>query len=462
MSGNNDPQAPWEANACEDKLLERCAQLTSRARDFGAEQAEAIAVHSQTIAVRFEKGDLKLTQVDEGSSVGLRVVKDQRLGFASTNQQDDQRTASDALSLAAMSLPDEANALPEPRPLPPRLELVNSELAALNVEEAVDLASSMVADVLAIDPRLSLDQASLDVRKTTVAVVSSTGIEASESDADVSTVLFGMAIDGDDVGGFDYWGDHVRTLAALPAMTAEMIERFSSAALGNLAAGAAESYRGPVLFAPSAFEDIFIAPLISAASAIAVQRGRSALAGKVGERVAMPSLSVIDDPTDLDLGGACCFDREGQPTSPFPIVQDGVLQGLLHNGYSARVEGCLSTGHGRGGARSVPGLGPHGIVVAPGTGGDPQAMIATLGRGLLVQRFSGSVDPASGDFSGVAKSARWVEGGVVVRPVRETLISGNAFELLEKICALSSRAESLMGSGKAPWALIDDLSVTAG
>ena len=102
------------------------------------------------------------------------------------------------------------------------------------------------------------------------------------------------------------------------------------------------------------------------------------------------------------------------------------------------------------------------MVVAPGTGGDPQAMLAGLGRGLLVQRFSGSVDPASGDFSGVAKSARWVEGGVVVRPVRETLISGNAFDLLEKICALSSQAESLMGSGKAPWALVDELSVTAG
>ncbi len=462
MSTPLAPSAPWEPAASEELLLKRCAQLTQQARDFGAEQAEAIAVHSQTIAVRFEKGDLKLTQVDEGSSVGLRVVRDRRLGFASTNQQDDQRTISDALSLAAMSLPDEANGLPEPRALPPRLDLVNPELAALPVEDAVERARALVADTLAIDPRLSLDQASLDVRRTTVAVVSSTGIEAAESDADVSTVVFGMAVDGDDVGGFDYWGDHVRSLAALPAMTAEMIERFSSAALGNLGAGAAESYRGPVLFAPSAFEDIFIAPLISAASAIAVQRGRSALAGKVGDRVAKPSLTVIDDPRDLDLGGACCFDREGQPTSAFPIVEQGVLQGLLHNGYSARVEGCLSTGHGRGGARSVPGLGPHGVVVAPGTGGDPQAMLAALGRGLLVQRFSGSVDPASGDFSGVAKSARWVEGGEVVRPVRETLISGNAFDLLAKICALSSHTESLMGSGKAPWALIDDLSVTAG
>jgi PmbA protein len=412
--------------------------------------------------VRFEKGDLKLTQVDDGSSFGLRVVRDRRLGFASTNQQDNQRTASDALSLAAMSLPDEANVLPEPQALPSRPSLVNQELTQFGIEQAVDQARSMVTDVLAVNPRISLDQASLDVRKTSVAVASSTGIEASESDADISASVFGMAVDGDDVGGFDYWGDHVRSLSQLPLMISDLVERFSSAALGNLGAGASESYRGPVLFAPSAFDDIFIAPLVSAASAIAVQRGRSALAGKVGSQVAAPMLSVTDDPTDLSLGGACCFDREGQPTQIFPLIEQGVLQGLLHNGYSAQVEGCRSTGHSRGGARSVPGLGPHGIVVAPGTGGDRTQMLAALHKGLLVQRFSGSVDPASGDFSGVAKSARWVEGGKVVRPVRETLISGNAFDLLGHIKALSSHVESLMGSGKAPWALVDGLSVTAG
>lgn len=462
MTTHDSPPLRRQAGACEERLLAQCSRLADQARDFGADQAEAFAVHSQTIAVRFEKGDLKLTQVDEGSSVGLRVVRDQRLGFASTNQGDDQRTASDALSLAAMSLPDEANVLPEPRALPEGPQLVSPELADLDVEQAVQLAQSMVADVLAVDPRLSLDQASLDVRRTSVAVASTTGVEASESDAEVSAVVFGMAIDGDDVGGFDYWGDQVRALDRLPLMTAELVERFSSAALGNLGAGASESYRGPVLFAPSAFDDIFISPLISAAGAIAVQRGRSALAGKVGSQIAAPLLTVTDDPTDLSLAGACRFDREGQPTGRFSIVEQGVLRALLHNGYSARVEGCLSTGHGRGGARSVPGLGPHGIVVAPGSGGDRQAMLAALDRGLLVQRFSGSVDPASGDFSGVAKSARWVEGGVVVRSVRETLISGNAFELLGRIAALSSHAEPLMGTGKAPWALVDDVSVTAG
>ena len=236
----------------------------------------------------------------------------------------------------------------------------------------------------------------------------------------------------------------------------------AAAALGNLGAGAAESYRGPVLFSPAAFQDVFLSPLVSASSAIAVQRGRSALADKVGEAVAHPSITIVDDPADERLGGACSFDREGVPATRFPLVEAGVLKGYLYNGYAAQVDGVSSTGHAAGGARAVPALGPHALNVAGGEGGDPAALLAALDKGLVVQRFSGTVDPASGDFSGVAKSARWVEGGEQVRSVRETLFSGNAFELLRKVLALSTSQEVVMGGCRSPWALIDDISVVAG
>lgn len=207
---------------------------------------------------------------------------------------------------------------------------------------------------------------------------------------------------------------------------------------------------------------MFVAPLVRAASAIAVQRGRSALAGKLGEAVAAPLLSVADDPHDRALAGACGFDREGWPTAPFDLVREGVLLGWLYNGYAAAVEGVASTGHATGGARSVPSLGTHALKVAPGAGGGREDLLRALDRGIYVQRFSGSIDPASGDFSGVAKSARWVADGAIARPVRETLLSGNAFELLRGILALSSATERVDGGAVLPWALVDGVSVTAG
>lgn len=461
-----ETQAPQRTpKQVEADLLSRCQRAVDRALAAGAHEAEAFATASRSIAVRYEKGDLQLAQVDEGSSLGLRVFKDCRLGFASSNQAGDDaldRTVTDALALAGFSPPDDANVLPAPRPHVRLPNLVEPALAALSVESAVERARALADAALGADARISLDQASTQVSSSSVALLSSKGVRAAESDASLSQMLFGMAIDGDDVGGFDYQGENVRRLDQAGASAAWVLERFIEATLGNLGAGAAETYRGPVLFAPAAFGDVFIDPLVSACSAIAVQRGRSALAGKLGQLVATPELHVHDDPTDLELAGAASFDREGQPCSRFALVREGLLAGFLHNAYSARMEGLVSTGHAVGGARSVPGLGAHAVVVAPGQGGDRQAMLASLGRGLLVQRFSGTVDPASGDFSGVAKSARWVEQGKLVRPVRETLISGNAFALLRQVLALSTERERLMGAARLPWALVDGVSVTAG
>lgn len=454
----------FDTQAAETLASERASELVDRALAAGAEEAEAVATQGDSIEVGFESGDLKLTTVDQGASIGLRVFRERRMGFASTNQGD---TASldelvrDAVSLAGFSPPDDANVLPVPG-AGERRPLVHPSLAALTIEEVVEHARELLDLVSDVDPRLRTEKASLSLSRGATAVRSSAGADASESDAALSLSLFGMAIDGDDVGGFDYWGDLVRDRADLAAVRGAAVERYASAALGNLGAGAAESYHGPVLFSPAAFQAVFLSPLLSAAGAVAVQRGRSALAGKVGEAVAHPSITVVDDPTDRRLGGAASYDREGVPARRFPVVEAGVLAGYLYNGYAARVDGVESTGHAVGGPRSVPGLAPHAVGVAGGEGGDADALRRALGKGLVVQRFSGTVDPASGDFSGVAKSARWVEGGVEARPVRETLFSGNAFDLLRKVLALSSEPEVVMGGCRAPWALIDDVSVVAG
>lgn len=453
------------SNELEQQLRENAAALVARAQAAGATQSEVYARVDESIAVTFEKGDLKLTQVDASAAFGLRVVVDHKLGFASTNQRDDDslnQVAADAVALARLSPADKHNVLPDPGGDHAQLDLSSGGAGDLSIEESVEAGRELVASCLDIDARLSLDKASFGTGHAQLAIVTSSGIDVSRTVSGAQLSVFGMAIDGDDVGGFDYWGTHLRSKSELAGAIAETSQRFASSCIGNLGAGAAESYRGVVLFAPDAFLDIFVGPLASGASAIAVQRGRSALAGKVGESIAGPGFTVHDDPGDLSLAGARPFDREGQPARPFGLVDGGVLGGYFHNAYSAHVDGVTTTGHASGGARAVPGLGPHAISVSAGDAGDQGAMLATLGKGLLVQRFSGTVDPASGDFSGVAKSARWVEGGQVVRSVQETLISGNLFELLRGSIDLGSEAEVVMGAARAPWALVDGISVTAG
>lgn len=457
-------QEAFDAEAAEEELLAKCDRLVERARSLGADEAEACAAEFRSITVRFEKGDLKLAQVDRGTTIGLRVFRGGRLGFASTNQTGEaalEGCAADAIALSKLAPADPFNVL-LPGEKSASLALFDPEVAGLSIERAVDLGREFVERSRAGDARISIDSAGADASAAARAVATSRGIRASESDASVSLNVFGMAIDGEDVGGFHYTGDSVRRLAKLDEAGRVCADEFSKVALGNLGARPAQSYEGPVLFAPDAFLEVFVAPLVSAASAIAVQRGRSPLAGRLGQRVAAAVLDVHDDPLDRELAGAGAFDREGQRCARYAIVERGVLRGFLYNTYAAAVEKRASTGHAAGTPRGVPGLGPHALAVAPGHGGSRADLERALGRGLYVQRFSGTIDPASGDFSGVAKSSRWIEKGAVAGPVRETLIAGNVFALLPKIAALSSVSERSSGEARAPYALVDGVTVTAG
>ncbi len=352
----------FDPAAAERALAGRCAALVGAARARGADEAEVFGSQTRTIAVRFEKGDLKLAQVDEGSSLGLRIFREQRLGFTSTNQAETsalERCADEALALARFAPPDAHNRLPAPRPIAKLAPLVDPALAELSVEEVVELGRCFVERAQALDTRLSIDAASVELVRTTQAVATSASLQVAESDCLFSCSIGALAVDGSDVGGMHYEGELVRRRDELDAALERVARTTGECALGNLAAQRGESYQGAVLFAPDAFFDIFIAPLVSAASAIAVQRGRSPLAGKLGAQLASECLSIVDDPQDLTLAGCCSFDREGQPAQSYTLLARGVLQGYLYNGYAAAVEGRASTGHASGGARGVPGLGAH-------------------------------------------------------------------------------------------------------
>ncbi|MBL6754780.1 MAG: TldD/PmbA family protein [Planctomycetes bacterium] len=451
------------------ELERRAALLLDAARAAGATQAEVCARSGRSLSAKVEKGDLGQVQSDEGSTCGLRVLLDGRLGFASTNQASDQALqtlANEAVAIARLSPPDPANVLPSPTAVEEAALMgprVDPALAAIGVQEVVEGAQGLADAALSHDGRLSVDHASFSAVSGGTLVMSTEGVHQYDDDAALSLSLMALAVDGDETGGFDYRGVAIRDHADLDRERARVAREVAESCIGNLGARAGRSYQGPVLFAPGALQSAILQPLLGSASAIAVQRGRSALAGKLGQSVA-PGLSIVDDPSDRGSMGARAFDREGLAAARFQLLEAGTLKGFIHNAYSAAVDGCRSTGHAQGGARGVPGLGFHALVIGPEDGegaGDRQALLSALGTGLYIQRFSGSVDAASGDFSGTAKSARWVEGGEIQHAVQEVMISGNAFELLARGLTVSDELERLGGSSRICWGLGDGITVTA-
>jgi PmbA protein len=188
-------------------MIDRAAaELLDRALAAKAEHAEVYATHGETIAVQFEKNDLKLTQVDEMSSFGLRVICGHKVGFASTNQSDSAalaETARAAVELARLSVADEHNVLPAPQPIAPPLPLASPEIAALGIDEAVLRGRDFLAQLLAVDRRVSIDKADFTLSRGRRVVRTTTGIDADENAAALGVGVFGMARDRDDVGVFD-------------------------------------------------------------------------------------------------------------------------------------------------------------------------------------------------------------------------------------------------------------------
>jgi len=172
----------------------------------------------------------------------------------------------------------------------------------------------------------------------------------------------------------------------------------------------------------------------------AVLRGRSPFAGRVGEQVAAPAVTLFDDPTDPRAPSASDVDDEGLACRPVPLITEGRLEGYLHNAYTARASGTRSTGSAqRGSHRGVPGVGPHAVKVAPGTA-SAEDVLAGVGEGLLVRELSGlhsGVNPVSGDLS-VGAEGVMIRGGSLAEPVREITIGSTIQRMLSEVVAVGS------------------------
>lgn len=448
------------------ELLERARIGVEAALRAGADQAEVYASASRQVKVGFAKNDLDTISTARETTLGVRVFIDGRLGFATTNRPEDlAQTAAEAVGLARCSPPDPHNGLPAPQPVPATGHLADPALVALGPQDLARLGSELLAMVRGLrDPRLPDGQVTVDTMDLSLhdearAVASSTGVAQAHRGALASGSVFGMALLDGQPGSFSYDGDAVRHPDQLhPALDAAF-RRFARHCLGALGAGRGESFRGPILVPAEVVSDLLVGNLVEALSADAVRQGTSPFAGRLGERIAVPGFTLVEGGAGLPGQPLCPFDREGLPRQRVALVQDGVLAGFLYDAYEARHAGTRSTGHAGGGASSLPSVSAACLSLAPGDAAVDA--LRQMDRGVIVTRFSGTVDATSGDFSGVVKGGFLVEHGEA-RPIQETTLAGNLWKALHQISAMSAETSLFFGTQRYPALRIEDISVTAG
>ncbi len=169
------------------------------------------------------------------------------------------------------------------------------------------------------------------------------------------------------------------------------------------------------------------------------RKGSSAFAGRMGQRVAAPGVTVLDDGTIPDRRGSLNIDDEGNPTQRNVLIEDGILKGYLQDSLNARLMGAASTGNAR--RESYAAVPMPRMTNTFMLGGDrsPEEIVASLDRGLYATNFGGGqVDITSGKFVFSASEAYWVEGGKIQYPVKGATIIGNGPDALTRVSMIGN------------------------
>jgi len=395
----------------------------------------------------------------------LRVLVGRSLGFVTANATDRGRLVQlsrEAVAQARATPEDPYNDLPPHHPVTPVDGLYDEATAGAGVEETTRAAAEMLERIRSADRRVRVDSGSVRVSTSITALTSTTGVNLSQRETAATGYVFGMAVDGDDVASFDYDGDAVRRFDELENRLALTADRFVGKCLGGLGASKGRSFKGDVVLSPEAVGEFLVPNLVAAISADSIRKRKSRLVGKVGHEIASRSLTLVEDGTLRGGIASSGFDREGMPLERRVLMDRGVLTTYLYNHHEALAAGAgtRSTGNATGSASSLPAIGTAYLELLPG-----DVAMADITSGaqpvVWVGRFSGSSNAVTGEFSGVVKNGFLLENGRR-RPIRETLIAGDLFDVLARVLAVSVERRWIEGDRLLPAVRIGGVSVTAG
>jgi PmbA protein len=427
------------------------------------EQVEAFAEEQRQTEVSALRGEVEGMTFAESRGVGVRVIRDERLGYAWAADPtiDEVRAAvARARDNAALAEPDAANVLPDAAAVDPMPELYRAESANISVDDKVDRALELERYTVSRDPRVTkVDLAQVGDQVSRVTVASTAGIDLSYERTDAWVVAVTLAVEGDETqSGFSFAISRGLDQLAWEAIADEAVDR----AVQMLGATKPETSKVPIVLDPFAASS-FLGVLAAALNADNVLKGRSLFADLVGEDVGSSAFTLIDDGRRADGPGTCPFDGEGVASGRTELFDAGTLRGFLHSTYTARRagNGQRSTGNAkRGGYKSAPGVGTSNFFVEAGDRGLDQLLIDATG-GVLIMDVSGvhsGANPISGEFSVGATGRRIGEGGALGEPLREMTVASTLPEMLQGIRSVGSDLRFFSSVG-TPSILIGEMTL---
>lgn len=438
-------------------MIDRAKKLVDLALKLGARDAEVYASSGKVISVETVRGDLGYGEESISEGLGVRVIASGAEGYSSSNDPARFEDAVKAAIDCARARPADPDlkGLPEPKPYRKVRGIFDERVPEIKLDQCMDIAAGMI-EAAKEDRCASVTFGKFQTVVSDTVIVNSRGVSVEDRETVVMGYTDVIIKEGDRVStAFDYEISH-----SLDVDIQAVGRKAAQLARNSLLSEPAYEQTCDVLLGPHAFGDILESTLVPSISAENVQKGRSGLAGKIGQLIAADGLTIIDDGL-LEGGlGTAKSDDEGVPSRCVTVVDGGVLKTFLYDTYTAGKENRESTGNAvRGSYSSLPQVGPRNIRFEY-----PRSdVVKETDRGIYVNSIIGAhtANPISGDFSVECRNAFVVENGAMTQPIKSMMISGNIFDLLKKVDAMG-RDDKQVGPIISPTVRVKDIRVTPG
>jgi TldD protein len=436
------------ANLGEQDLERVFGQILTHRVDY----ADLYFQYSRHESWSLEEGQVKSGSYNVEQGVGVRAVSGEKTGFAYSDEillpaLADAAQAARAIARSGATA-STAVAWRPARPL--ALYAPLDPLASLEDAAKVKLLEDVEAEARRADPRITQVMASLSGVQEVVLVARSDGVLAADVRPLVRLNVTVIAeANGRRETGSHGGGGRLSYRHFLDQGLARVYARAAvHQALVNLDADEAPAGPMKVVLGPG-WPGILLHEAIGhGLEGDFNRKGTSAFSGRVGERVAAPGVTVVDDGTLADRRGSLNVDDEGTPTQKTVLIEDGILKGYMQDTLNARLMGVAPTGNGRRESYAhLPLPRMTNTYMFPGTR-DPQEIIASVDRGLYAVNFGGGqVDITSGKFVFSASEAYLIENGKVTRPVKGATLIGNGPDVLTRVTMVGRDLELDSGVG---------------
>jgi PmbA protein len=440
--------------------LNTAQQLVEQAQKLGAQQAEVYINLAKELEIEVNNQQVETMKVAEDRGVCIRIIRDGRMGFAYSSDTGQDRLAEmvrQAVANGGKTTADEYNQIPDTQGSLPQLELNDAAINTTSVEEKIALAMEIEKAARSYDSRVKNTRtSSYQDARYEVYLANSAGFAASYTGSYCGGYAYLVAEEnGDTQTGFG-------VKYSLKYSDLDPVKIGSDAAkkaVQMLGAKTVNTQKAAVVLDPYIATN-FLGLIAPAITGEAVLKGKSLFADKRGSEIAASIISIVDHGSKADGIMSAPFDGEGVATSKSVLVQDGVLQGFLHNTYTGLKMGEKSTGNGvRGSFKSTPEVGTTNFYIAPGAI-PKEKLIGEIDNGFYITEVMGmhTANPISGDFS-LGAAGLWIEKGKLTKPVRGVAIAGNILELLKAIDCVGDDLTFFVGKG-APTLRIARMSIS--